>query len=188
MSSRLSLRRILDGRRFEEADVRFAKYVRPLSRGLHVVRNSCNEQEVVVSSAAGSRTFKPATEVPLGSHTATPGELILGLPPTGRQGASTFGFPSIIPGSAGGPHVISADPLTALPGSSGVSVTLTGTGFESTAEVLAFVFDESALTDVEDPDVTVVSVVFVSSAELTITVDYDASLPSGYPVAYGVRN
>lgn len=188
MSSRTSLRRILDGRRFAEADVRFSKYVRPLSRGLHIVRNVCNGQEVVVSSAAGSRTFKPGAEVPLGSHTATPGEVILGLPPPGRQGASAFGFPSVLPGSAGGPHIISASPEIVTPGASGVAVVLTGTGFESTADVLAFIFDEATRDFLEDPEVTVTSTTFVSATRLDLTVDYAASLPTGYRVSFGVVN
>lgn len=95
MSSRRTpdvLRRALDGRRAREADILYRQYVRPAGRGLHVVRNIHTEQEIIVSSLAGSRTFRPGAVVPTGSNTGHPGEAILGLPPAERQGGSRTGF------------------------------------------------------------------------------------------------
>lgn len=96
---RPDLRQVLDRQRQAEADNRRAVYVRPLGRGLHLVRNVCNDQEYRVGSGQGALTYKPGAQVLLGSHTGTAGEVILGLPgPT--SGASGFAL-SASPRTAG---------------------------------------------------------------------------------------
>ena len=72
----------LDRRRAEEADITYLTYVRPFdSRGLHVVKTICNDQEIVVGANFRGLTFKPGTTVPIGQHTGFPGRFILGGPP-----------------------------------------------------------------------------------------------------------
>lgn len=72
------------------ADVRTAIYVTPMGRGLHLVRNFCNNQEYTVGSRAGI-TFSPGSQVLLGSNTGHPGEVIVAEPPPGKKGGSVFG-------------------------------------------------------------------------------------------------
>lgn len=91
---------LLDGRRTSEADIRPAIYVRPLGNGFHVVRNICNEQEYVVADGTGGGTFAPGSIVSVGSYTGNPGEFILGGPPAGFGGASSYSIQLAVRGYA----------------------------------------------------------------------------------------
>lgn len=179
---RLQLRG-LDRRRFDEADIRYAVYVRPAGRGMHIVRNRCNDQEQLVGSVAGARSFKPGVEVPLGSHTSTPGEVILGLPPTERVGVAEFATPQVQPRTVGAPRITSASPSTIEAGTTDQLTTLTGVLFYAGAIVRAVIYDEVAKVSIPDPDVTVDTYVYISSTSATVLVDAAATLPPGYLIA-----
>lgn len=82
---------LLDQRRQSEADIRYeAIYIRPLGRGIHLIKNICNDQEYKVSSLNGSATYTPGQVVVVGSHTGHPDEFIMGNPPAGKRGASLY--------------------------------------------------------------------------------------------------
>lgn len=77
----------LDRRRGRESDVQYRVYRRPYgSRGLHVVADTTDGQEFVVSGPG--QTFAPGAVVPTGRNSGAQGETILQAPPPGRRGAS----------------------------------------------------------------------------------------------------
>ena len=90
------VQRNLNRRRFKEADIKDRSYVGPFGdTGLHRVKSRATSAVYVVSGPA--RTFRPDTQVPAGSHTATQGEVLL-TPMPAKRGASA---PIIIEESQG---------------------------------------------------------------------------------------
>lgn len=177
------IRRALDKRRTTEADNNYRVYVSPFgARGLHKVRDECNEEEKIVSGPA--RTFAPGAIVPTGSNTGRVGggEFILTEPPPGRRGGATFGtlFPS--PGSLAVAGITSASPATLEVGSSNNAVTLTGYGFVSGDSVSAVEWDSATAAWIADTLITVDTVVWVSSTSMTCQIDVSASAPAGHPI------
>lgn len=69
------------------ADIRYAIYVRPLGKHLHLVVNFCNEQQYQV---AGERTYPAGSVVALGSNAGHPGEFIIGPPPAAMRGSLVY--------------------------------------------------------------------------------------------------
>lgn len=177
------LRRNLDKRRESEADNAYRVYVSPFgARGLHKVRDECNEEEKIVSGPA--RTFAPGAVVPTGSHTGRPGggEFILTEPPPGRRGGAKFGtlYPS--PSSLGVASITSASPATLDIGTSDNAVTLYGFGFASGDDVQAVVWNATTATWDADPYITVDTEAYVSATEMTCQIDVASTTPINYPI------
>jgi hypothetical protein len=177
------LRRGLDRRREAEADIRYAVYRRPAGRGLHIVVNRCNGQEQLVGSVAGRRAFKPGAELPLGSHSSHPGEVILGLAPVDRVGVAEHSTPQVVPTLVGSPRILSADPATIAAGAVDQLTTLTGVLIRPGLTVRAVLYDETAQATVGDPLVTVDTYTYLSPTSATVLVDVDSSAPEGYRIA-----
>lgn len=171
----------LDDRRTVEADITFAVYVRPLNaRGLHVVRIQGTDRELVVASAAGRKTHKPGTIVPLGSHTGTPGKFILSTPPPGRRGAENV--PVLRQSLAADfVRIVSADPAEVDQGVDDQAVVFGGAGFATvTPDIFeAVIFDEDAGGWVAHPLIAIHDVVPASAIEVAVQVDVDPAVPAG---------
>jgi hypothetical protein len=95
LASRRDFISVQERHREISADIRDAIYVRPLGRGLHLVRNFCNDKEYVVGAAVPV-SYSPGSKVFLASNTGHPGEVIMGGPPPGRRGASIFGNVTVL--------------------------------------------------------------------------------------------
>ena len=176
----------LDRRRVAEADLHYARYVRPLgARGLHVVRSECSQLERVIGSTLSGQTFAPGTIVPIGSSSGTPGQSIIGGPPPGRRGAS--GFPSSSrSGTLDLIVVTSISPSEWEQGDSG-TLTINGGGFRQSPPdtFLAVTYDDATESVIADPFVTLTSPTWVSSTEVTVTITISSTAPIGHPI--GIR-
>jgi hypothetical protein len=88
LTTQRDFRAVLAHNQERTADNRYAIYLRPIGRDMHLVRNECNEQPYVVNSLTPGATFSPNSMVMLVSNSGHPGEAIVGGPPLGRKGAS----------------------------------------------------------------------------------------------------
>jgi hypothetical protein len=70
------------------ASVRFVLYVSNDGDGIHSVQNQCNATPYQVAGLPGL-SFEPGTQVTLASNAGTPGELLIGEAPLGRQGGAS---------------------------------------------------------------------------------------------------
>lgn len=177
------IKRALDKRRTTEADNNYRVYVAPFgARGLHQVKDECNEEVKIVSGPA--RTFAPGAIVPTGSNTGRVGggEFILTEPPPGRRGGATFGtlYPS--PSSLDVAAITSASPSTLEIGTSNNAVTLTGYGFVSGDDVSAVVWDSGTAAWTADPYITVDTEAYVSAVSMTCQIDVASTCPVNHPI------
>lgn len=185
MSLFRELRRGLERRRRSEADIAFDLYVRPHgSDGLHVVRRECNESEIIVGSSLSGLTFPPGAVVPVGSHTGTPGEFIIGAPPPGRRGSSRFAQDFPTPGDLEAVGITAATPGTVPAGASGEAVTLSGFGFRSTDTFEAVALDPLTGAWGLDPLVTVATVSVPDTETASVTLTVSASAPVGHAISF----
>jgi|GEM_PF-2726218 len=81
------LARILEKDRRRSADAVPALYVRPLDADGRALVDI--EGQIVEATSLGGRTYAPGTEVPVGKPRGGRERLILGGPPSGKQGVST---------------------------------------------------------------------------------------------------
>ena len=79
---------ILERNRQLTADNRWGIYVGPLGRGRHRVKLPHSDQTFIVSSSSPLASFTPGAAVIIGSNTGRPGEVLLGLPSSGKVGLS----------------------------------------------------------------------------------------------------
>lgn len=175
----------LDRRRYEEADIAFYTYVRPFgSTGLHVVRLTCNEEEIVVSGVQGRQTYAPGSVVPVGSYTNTPGKFIIGSPPPGRRGASAYSITTQATSSQAF-GVISANPSTIEQGNT-ETVTFTCFGLVTGDDILAVSWSSATSAWVTDSYVTMGATTVASSVSATASVTVSMSAPVGYRISFRV--
>ena len=175
-------------RRESEADVRFARYIKPRGAGLHEVRAPGQVATQIVGSIARGVTFKPGAMVPVASNSAHPGEEILGRPGPGRGGQSGFPFGGQKE-SADDIGIRALDPLEHLAGTVNNPVTIRGYGFSSSPlTVLAPVAYNPATQGFEtDSLVTVHSLAFVDSETLTALVDVSIDAEDEHPISIDPR-
>lgn len=88
----------MERRRSAESDLRPGQIVGAYGKGYSIVVNPGGTQRYIVRNQAGNRTWAPGAQVMIGSFSAMPGEAILGGPPAGNEGGSTFGGRSRRPG------------------------------------------------------------------------------------------
>lgn len=179
----------LDKRRKTEADIEWAEYVHPLgTRGLHVVKIVCNAQVFVVGSSLSRKTFKPGTQVPLGSNTGHPGKFIIGSPPPGRRGASSFQIDYFGAGEFDTVGITSATPSTIYNDGIAVAVVFAGYGFNQTpVDVLsAVVYNESTKAWEADSLVTCGTVTWSSATSITAAVTVSTTAPGDKLISFKV--
>lgn len=188
--SRRQLLDALDRRTQGERDIEFLPYVGPAGRGLHIVADRATGQEILVSSAAGSRSFRPGASVPVGSESGAPGKTILGLPPVDRIGTHETGTPTRSVQILGEPNIIAADPEQ-VPSGATTAVTLTGVllteGIEAAGKLRAVILEEDTEDVIPDPLVTVASVVWVDAETVTCDLVVSVQAPEGYTIRFQVR-
>jgi hypothetical protein len=166
-------------------EIRLATYVQPLGRGRHLVTTAAGDT-VAVPGAQGSTTYSTGQQVTLGA--TREGLVILGSPPDGVLGASTFGRDEIS-GSVDRPVIYSAepDPLSLPPGTT--LITFRGAGFRATpADVLTAVGSYFAGDEDEPPGyppfagASIGPVTWVSSEEIEAEVTVTAPVGSRFGV------
>lgn len=180
----------LDRKIAKGADNNWGIYLYPFgARGLHAVRNECNEEVKIV--AGPKATFAPGTIVAVGSHMGNraEGEYILSSPPPGRRGGATFGQVFPVPGTFDAVGITSASPATLDAGVSNQAVTLTGYGFRQTPldDIEAVVWSEASAAYIADSLVTIHTLAWVSATSVTCLIDVSASAPDGYLVNVRVQ-
>lgn len=186
-----ALRESLDRRRREEADIVFGRYVRPKGHGQHVVSDPSGKRQRVVSAATGATTYRPGSQVTLGSQSGDTfkGEVLLGNAPIQERGTHRNAQGASIPVNTNlGPVIVSADPSSVTAGST-ESVTLTGLRFrDAPADSFTLVwFDEEADADVADPWATISNVVVVSETEATCDIATDLDTPDDHQISIQVE-
>jgi hypothetical protein len=180
----------LDRRKDEEADIIWARYVRPYGdRGLHVVQLLSNDQEIEVGAAAGDLTFQKGAIVALGNSSGDGHYFIISEPPAGRRGAGGFSINQPLDVIIESVGIDYADPATVTVGLSNQLVHLIGWGFKSSPvdQFTAKVYDEFAKGWVADPNVTIHGVAFISDEEVTVLVDVTSAVPDDYPITIVVE-
>lgn len=180
------LRRALDGRQLSEADVDHGLYVRPEgARGEHVVEYPIGSgNEVRVGSALQGQTFKPGTAVPLASHTGDSRKLIVGGPPSGLRGLSSFPPNVAPPGELDSIGIISAAPSTVESGAASEAVVLTGFGFRTSDTFEAVRLTSSGWA--VDPLITVATTSVPDAETANVAVAVSSSAPVGYSISFRV--
>lgn len=167
------------------ADNGWGIYMYPFgARGLHAIRNECNEEVKIVSGPKA--TFAPGTIVATGSHMGNraEGEYILSPPPPGRRGGASFAQVFPVPGTFDAVGITSGSPSELTSGVSNQAVTLTGYGFRETPldSFEAVVWNETTRTYATDSLITIHTVAWVSATSVTCLINVSASAGDGYLV------
>jgi len=180
LRERQNFTRLLRNRRFNFADIRWRKYQCASGLGYHTINSGTTEDPCtkLVSSTVGNETFKPGSTVLTASNTGDRKQVIIGKPPPGQKGASSYP-PLVAAFEMAAFAIISADPDVI--GANDVTVSrITGFGFDGTEVFTCVVYNESTMEYDEDPYVTVTDQTYVDTENWDIEFTADAATPVGY--------
>lgn len=183
-----TIKQALNNESTKKADIAKAIIRRYIGNGIWLMKGLGCNNFFRASAGQGSISYPPGMSVNIAQIQGSFQRAIVSLPPPGRRGASAFPVATLGGGTLDALAVLRAAPLDLSRGTSGNVVTLTGSGFSETPVdlVRAVIFSTELQEDIEDPNVTVTSVTWISNEELEITVDVNILKPLSERISYEV--
>lgn len=158
--------------RSKSADIEFYRYACPEGVKYHRVKLPNCDEELLVTSTAGRTTFAPGSRVVVASHQGQRQKVIIGSPPPGQVGVTNFPLidETIDIESIG---ITKVTPSILDRETTDNDVTVEGWGFnEDPLDIFSLVvYDWDTDSFVPDPLGDITNTVWVSSSEVTLTID-----------------